>query len=69
MIHVIAIITTKPGKRAEVLTSFHANMPAVHKEDGCIDIGVPDFGSRRHTLTHYNCLGDDERSQVIDGDV
>ena len=37
MIHVIAVITTKPGKRAEVLGAFHANMPAVHAEDGCIE--------------------------------
>ncbi len=37
MIHVIAIITTKPGKRAEILAAFHANMPAVHAEKGCIE--------------------------------
>jgi quinol monooxygenase YgiN len=37
MIHVVAIITTKPGHRAEVLKHFHANMPAVHAEDGCIE--------------------------------
>jgi quinol monooxygenase YgiN len=37
MIHVIAVITTKPGKRAEVLASFHANMPAVHAEKGCVE--------------------------------
>ena len=37
MIHVIAIITTKPGKRAEVLGHFRANMPAVHAEEGCIE--------------------------------
>jgi|GEM_PF-320360 len=37
MIHVIAVITTKPGKRADVLDAFRANMPAVHAEDGCIE--------------------------------
>lgn len=37
MIHVLALITTKPGKRAEVLQAFHANMPAVHAEKGCIE--------------------------------
>jgi quinol monooxygenase YgiN len=37
MIHVVAHLTTKPGKRAEVLAAFHANMPAVHAEDGCIE--------------------------------
>lgn len=39
MIHVLAIITAKPGKRAEVLEAFHANMPAVHAEVGCIEYG------------------------------
>jgi len=36
MIHVVAIITTKPGKRAAVLEEFHANIPNVLAEDGCI---------------------------------
>jgi len=48
MIHVVAIITTKPGKRAEVLEAFHANMPAVHAEKGCVEYGpvidAPDMG-------------------------
>ncbi len=39
MIHVIAIITTKPGLRATVLEAFRANMPAVHAEAGCIEYG------------------------------
>jgi quinol monooxygenase YgiN len=37
MIHVLAIITAKPGKRAELLEIFQANVPAVHAEDGCIE--------------------------------
>ena len=37
MIHVIAIITAKPGKREEILAAFRANMPAVHAEQGCIE--------------------------------
>jgi quinol monooxygenase YgiN len=37
MIHVVAMITTKPGKRAEVLQHFRANMPAVHAEKGCVE--------------------------------
>lgn len=37
MINVVAHITAKPGQRAEVLRHFRANMPAVHKEDGCIE--------------------------------
>jgi quinol monooxygenase YgiN len=39
LIHVLAIITTKPGLRDKVLEAFHANMPAVHAEDGCIEYG------------------------------
>ena len=39
MIHVLAIITTLPGKRDEVLGHFRANMPAVHAEHGCIEYG------------------------------
>jgi quinol monooxygenase YgiN len=39
MIHVLAIITTKPGMRDKVLELFHANMPAVHAEKGCIEYG------------------------------
>jgi quinol monooxygenase YgiN len=39
MLHVLAIITTKPGKRDEVLAIFHKNIPAVHAEAGCIEYG------------------------------
>jgi quinol monooxygenase YgiN len=39
MIHVLAIITAKAGKRDEVLGHFRANMPAVHAEKGCIEYG------------------------------
>lgn len=37
MINVIAIITTKPGMRAQVLDLFKANIPAVLAEKGCIE--------------------------------
>jgi antibiotic biosynthesis monooxygenase len=37
MVHVVAVITTKPGMRDEVLNAFNANVPAVHAEDGCIE--------------------------------
>jgi quinol monooxygenase YgiN len=40
MVHVLAMITTKPGKRAEVLALFNANVPNVHAEDGCIEYGA-----------------------------
>ena len=39
MIHVVAIITAKPGKREEILQAFRANVPAVHAEKGCIEYG------------------------------
>ena len=40
MIHVIAIITAKPGKREEILRHFRANVPAVRAEKGCIEYGA-----------------------------
>jgi quinol monooxygenase YgiN len=39
MIHVVALITAKPGMREQILEAFHANMPAVHAEQGCIEYG------------------------------
>jgi quinol monooxygenase YgiN len=40
MIHVIAVITAKPGKRDEILDHFRANVPAVRAEKGCIEYGA-----------------------------
>jgi quinol monooxygenase YgiN len=40
MIHVIAVITAKPGQRASILTHFRANVPAVRAEQGCIEYGA-----------------------------
>ena len=40
MIHVVAVITAKPGKREEVLKHFRANVPAVRAEKGCIEYGA-----------------------------
>lgn len=37
MIHVIAIITAKSGKRDELLTAFSQVIPLVHAEKGCIE--------------------------------
>lgn len=39
-VHVIAVITAKPGKRDEILAAFKANVAAVHAEDGCIEYGA-----------------------------
>jgi len=40
MIHVVAVITAKPGQRDSILTHFRANVPAVRAEKGCIEYGA-----------------------------
>ena len=40
MIHVIAVITAKPGKRDTILEAFRANVPNVRAEKGCIEYGA-----------------------------
>ena len=40
MIHVIAVITAKPGQRDTILGLFRANVPAVKAERGCIEYGA-----------------------------
>jgi len=40
MIHVIAVITAKPGQRENILAHFRANVPAVRAEKGCIEYGA-----------------------------
>ena len=40
MIHVIAVITAKPGMRDAILQAFRANVPAVRAEKGCIEYGA-----------------------------
>jgi quinol monooxygenase YgiN len=37
MIHVLAILTAKPGQRKALLEAFNANIPAVRAEAGCIE--------------------------------
>lgn len=39
MIHVVAVITAKPGKREEILAHFRANVPACRAENGCLEYG------------------------------
>ncbi len=57
MIHVVAIITTKPGLREQVLEHFRANIPAVKAETGCIEYGpVIDAPNAPASLARY---GDD----------
>jgi quinol monooxygenase YgiN len=40
VIHVIAVITAKPGMRESILSHFQANVPAVRAEAGCIEYGA-----------------------------
>jgi quinol monooxygenase YgiN len=40
MIHVIAVITARPGMREEILRHFRANVSAVRAEQGCIEYGA-----------------------------
>ena len=39
MIHVVAIIVTRPGQREAVLSEFRAILPAVRAEEGCLEYG------------------------------
>ena len=39
MIHVIAVITAKPGMRDRILEAARANLAAVRAEKGCIEYG------------------------------
>jgi len=54
MIHVLAFITAKPGKRADILNAFANNVAAVRAEDGCISyeaaLDVPAFGPMQTPL-------------------
>ena len=40
MIHVLAVITAKPGMRDAILQAFRANVPSVRAEQGCIEYGA-----------------------------
>ena len=40
MVHVVAVITAKPGLRSDILAAFNDNVPAVKAEDGCIEYGA-----------------------------
>lgn len=40
MIHVLAVITAKPGMRDNILQHVRANLAAVRAEKGCIEYGA-----------------------------
>jgi quinol monooxygenase YgiN len=58
MIHVIATISVKPGKRAEFLAIFNRNVPNVVAEAGCLfyqptidtNSGIPIQGALREDV-------------------
>jgi quinol monooxygenase YgiN len=54
VIHVLAIITAKPGMREAILREFRANMPTVHAEKGCLEyapaIDTPNMGKMQAQL-------------------
>jgi quinol monooxygenase YgiN len=39
MIHVVAVITAKPGQRDKIMEAARANLAPVRAEDGCIEYG------------------------------
>lgn len=48
MIHVVAVITAKPGQREKILDAARDNLAAVRAENGCIEYGPvvdAEFGS------------------------
>ncbi|UCH47640.1 MAG: antibiotic biosynthesis monooxygenase [Betaproteobacteria bacterium] len=48
MIHVVAVITAKPGQREKILEAARDNLAAVRAENGCIEYGPvvdAEFGS------------------------
>jgi quinol monooxygenase YgiN len=54
MIHVVAVITARPGRRDEVLTHFHALVPEVRAEKGCIEyVPVVDADTDLAAQTRY----------------
>ena len=48
MIHVVAVVTAKPGRRDRILEAFKANVAAVRAERGCIEyqatVDAPEAG-------------------------
>ena len=54
MIHVVAVVTAKPGMRESILQAFRANVPAVKAEAGCIEYGAAvDFEDGPKFQTKY----------------
>ena len=56
MIHIVAIIAAKSGMREAILKEFHANMPAVHAEKGCIEYAPPQSTPRGSAASRPNSV-------------
>jgi quinol monooxygenase YgiN len=57
-VHVLAMITAKPGQRAPILAAFAENRPNVLAETGCIayeaTVDLPDVGqAQRDTAVYF----------------
>jgi quinol monooxygenase YgiN len=53
VIHVVAVITAKPGRRNDILDAYRANVATVRAEAGCIEYdaaidadGAPGFAAK-----------------------
>jgi quinol monooxygenase YgiN len=40
MIHVIAVVTAKPGRRAELIRELEANLPLQRAEQGAVEVNL-----------------------------
>jgi len=58
MLHVLAIITAKPGQREAILEEFRANMPTVRAEKGCIEY-APAIDAEGAGAAIQTALGED----------
>lgn len=50
-VHVVAVLTAKPGHRQTILDAFAKNLPAVLAEDGCVTY-VPAIDAKGSTALY-----------------
>ena len=61
MVHVLAVITAKPGRRDDILAAFRANVPAVHAEDPCwLDRSLLAKAKKEGNLVVYGSMNEKE---------
>ena len=64
MIHVIAIITAKPGMRDQILEAARGNLAPVRAEDGCIEYSLA-FDAAGRLFWTYLSVGSPAGPNVI----